>query len=333
MQRKQQVAESNPAREWSALQEGTGAVIVADRALLRVTGTDSTRWLNGMVTNSVTALPPGGGAYSFFLNAQGRIQGDCTLYREPISDESASFLLSTTAVQVDTLQPWLDRYIIMDEVEITRIFTEEASLLLAGPGVETALRTVALPLPESLKLLHADTPEGPVRLFTPAPARVPKVELRADTSLIATLRSKLVAAGVVEISPQTLEAWRVFEGTPLFGTDIRDRDLPQETGQEHALHFAKGCYLGQEIVERIRSRGQVHRSFTRFELNGEPPVSLPVKLEADGKPAGEITSVANITSPQGPRRLALGYGRRDLLSSEVALTYAGGTAQPLSTRS
>lgn len=327
------MTESNPAREWSALQEGAAAAMVPDRALLRVSGADSTRWLNGMVTNSVTALAPGGGAYSFILNAQGRIQGDCTLYREPVSGEPASFLLSTTAAQVTTLQPWLDRYIIMDEVEITRTSPEEASLLLAGPGVEAALRSVALPLPEALKLLHANTPEGPVRLFTPSPARVPKVELRADTSLVAVLRRKLVEASVVEISPQTLEAWRVFEGTPLFGTDIRDRDLPQETGQEHALHFAKGCYLGQEIVERIRSRGQVHRVFTRFQLRGEPPVSLPEKLEADGKPAGEITSIADTSSAQGPVRLALGYGRRDLLSSGAVLTYSGGTAQPLLQRS
>ena len=333
MQRKELVTESNPAQEWSALQEGTGGAVVADRALLRVTGADSTRWLNGMVTNSVMALSPGSGAYTFLLNAQGRIQGDCTVYQEPVSGEPASFLLSTTAAQAATLQPWLDRYIIMDEVEITRISTEEASLLLAGPGLEAALRALALPLPESLKLLHGDTPEGPVQLFTPPPGRIPKVELRANTSLVTALQRKLFEAGVVEISPQTLEAWRVFEGTPRFGTDIRDRDLPQETGQEYALHFAKGCYLGQEIVERIRSRGQVHRSFTRFQLSGEPPVSLPEKLEADGKPAGEITSVADIPSPQGHVRLALGYGRRDLLSSGAVLTYSGGSAQPLLQRS
>src|SRR5438309_2206231 len=102
-------------QELEAIQKGCGFVPVPDRAFLRVSGNDSTRWLNGMVTNSITALQPGEGAYSFLLNAQGRIQGDCTVYREPSGKESASYLLSTTATQINVVEPWLDRYIIMDD--------------------------------------------------------------------------------------------------------------------------------------------------------------------------------------------------------------------------
>lgn len=318
--------EASLKTEWSALHEGCGVAGVPSRALLRVTGADSTRWLNGMVTNSVSALAPGEGAYSFVLSAQGRIQGDCTVYRETSPAEPASFLLSTTAAQAEVLQPWFDRYIIMDEVELACTSRDDESLILLGPGTKAALQTLALPLPDPLKLLHANTPEGPVLLLTPSPGRAPLVEVRGAAGLIAATRQKLAEAGVVELSPLTLEAWRVFEAMPLFGIDIRDRDLPQETGQENALHFSKGCYLGQEIVERIRSRGQVHRLFTRFQLTGELASPLPAKLEADGKPAGEITSVAEIPSPQGPLWVALGYTRRELLRPGVILTYAGGTA-------
>jgi folate-binding protein YgfZ len=124
----------------------------------------------------------------------------------------------------------------------------------------------------------------------------------------------------------------MLEGTPLYGTDIRDRELPQETGQTRALHFAKGCYLGQEIVERIRSRGNVHRTFSGFRLDGELPVA-GAALEADSKQVGELTSVAAIPLPEelgGTVQLGLGYIRREALDRGLPITYTGGTAQPVS---
>ena len=331
-------------QELEAIQQGCGFAALPDRAFLRVTGTDSTRWLNGMVTNSVLALQPGEGAYSFLLNAQGRIQGDCTVYREPAvldvdEEPAASFLLSTTAAQLEVLQPWLDRYIIMDDVELTRALEDEANLLLLGPDVSSVLRSLALPMLEPLRLVHADTPDGTVLLCTPAPpsaeaSSVPRIEVRGAMAVIATLRGKLADAGVFEVSPEALDAQRMLEGTPLFGQDITERYLPQETGQSHALHFAKGCYLGQEIVERIRSRGQVHRLLTRFELTGSLPPSVPAPLEArEGeatKAAGELTSAAEIPAAEGPPRLlALGYLRREFLVPGTTLIYAGGTAAPV----
>ena len=136
-------------------------------------------------------------------------------------------------------------------------------------------------------------------------------------------------ANAVEVSPEALEAHRIFAGTPRYGTDIRNtdaaKDLPQETSQTHALSFNKGCYLGQEIVERIHSRGQVHRTFTAFTLTGELP-TLPTPLEANGKSAGELTSAVQI----GDALYALGYARREALDTHATITYAGGTATPRS---
>jgi folate-binding protein YgfZ len=87
----------------------------------------------------------------------------------------------------------------------------------------------------------------------------------------AQLWKALVQAGAVPVGSEALEKFRVMIGFPKYGTDIRERDLPQETEQDHALNFTKGCYIGQEIVERIRSRGAVHRTFRGFLLNGELP--------------------------------------------------------------
>ena len=111
-----------------------------------------------------------------------------------------------------------------------------------------------------------------------------------------------------------VEQLRILEGTPAYSVDITAKDLPQETNQMRALHFSKGCYLGQEIVERIRSRGNVHRTFSGFVLrNAGPTAGTP--LLAEGKEVGEITSVAAGSSlpGAGEKVLALGTIRREVL--------------------
>lgn len=295
-----------------------------------------------MVTNAIRPLAPGEGNYNFFLNAQGRIQGDGLIFREPAlrgpavpeaadpgpgGAEVPSYLIATGGDQVDFLQGHLDRFIIMDDVELTPAFPEQGSLSLAGPEAPAHLAHLHLPALDPLHLAYADTPHGAVLLLTPPPTLLPHFEVRAPVAVVQALAEELRQASVAEISPETLEGMRLVEGIPRFGTDIRDRDLAQETGQTHALHFAKGCYLGQEIVERIRSRGQVHRLLTSFRLEGSLPV-LPAPLEADGKAAGELTSAAEVALADGPVLLALGYCRREALDRHAVLLYPGGRAHP-----
>ncbi len=123
----------------------------------------------------------------------------------------------------------------------------------------------------------------------------------------AALRAALIAAGAAGCGPEAMEADRILSGIPRYGTDIRDKDLPQETAQARALSFSKGWpNIGQEIVERIRSRGAVHRTFTGFLIEGELP-SAGTALELDGKPVGEITSAATVPFERGEKKLALGY--------------------------
>jgi len=310
----------------TVLLEGAGFRPVTDRAFLRITGSDATRWLNGMVSNSIQALEPGDGNYNFLLNAQGRIQGDATVYRETTA-EPAEFLLATSAAQVETIQKHLDHFIIMDDVELTPAYEDEAGLLVLGKDAAGALAKVGLPAIDPLRLMHADTEHGPVLLHTPVSGTVPVFELRGAKATIDGLRKALE---IPEVSAESLEFLRLLDARPLFGQDIRNtetaRDLPQETAQTHALHFAKGCYLGQEIVERIRSRGQVHRQFTAFRLTGELPGTLPAPLNAGGKPAGELTSAALVPLAEGPVLVALGYVRQEAIDAKLVLAYTGGVA-------
>ncbi len=175
------------------------------------------------------------------------------------------------------------------------------------------------PPPQTVNLkrtLYAGAPVSLIQAYSPL---VPSFEIWSDPTTIASILAELHSTFALPISAEALEAHRILSQIPLFGKDIRDRDLPQETAQTHALHFAKGCYLGQEIVERIRSRGQVHRTFTAFTLTGTLP-ELPSPIESNGKPVGELTSAIQI----GDTLHALGYLRREALTQP--LTYPGGTA-------
>jgi folate-binding protein YgfZ len=128
----------------------------------------------------------------------------------------------------------------------------------------------------------------------------------------------LTAGGATPVGSEALELFRIARGVPRYGIDLRERNLPQETGQDHALNFSKGCYIGQEIVERIRARGNVHRTFTGFEVEGEPP-QPGTKVVAAGKEVGEITSAARLPFPDGDRTLALGYLRREVAAAGTAV--------------
>jgi aminomethyltransferase len=133
------------------------------------------------------------------------------------------------------------------------------------------------------------------------------------------------------VGTEALEMQRIVAGVPLYGVDIRERDLPQETEQMRALNFNKGCYVGQEIVERIRSRGNVHRKFTGFAAEGKAAILVGAKIICDEKEVGEITSVAVVTKPSGDRTVALGYIRREVGNPgrEVTIGTAKATVIPL----
>jgi folate-binding protein YgfZ len=281
-----------------------------------------------MATNSVQALEPGTGAYNFFLNAQGRIQGDGNIF----SSEDA-LLVETTRQQIATLIPYLDHYIIMDDVELADVSDSRHGLAVIGPEAVSLLTRIgisAIPQ-ETLKIESQPYEAGTVKILRAHSPLVPRFELWFDNPDDSQkLRQALENAGAVPASDQAVEYLRLLEGTPLYGIDIRDRDLPQETNQARALHFNKGCYLGQEIVERIRSRGNVHRTLTSFRLEGTLPAP-GAPLQASGKAVGELTSIASLPFPSQtgePLQIGLGYVRRAALDRHDPLHYEGGIAHP-----
>ncbi len=309
------------------LRTTAGWASLTDTGWIAVTGADRVRWLNGMVTNSVQALTPGEGAYSFLLNAQGRIQGDGIIWCEP-----ERLLIETSASQVGPMMALLDRFIIMDEVELQDATGEWHGLEVAGPRAAELLTQIGIVARTSrlLKRIASTWRSHDIRLISTHSPLLPRLEIwSADAEMIHVLGEALTEAGSASCSSEDFEQLRMLEGTPRFGIDIRDRDLPQETAQTRALHFNKGCYLGQEIVERIRSRGRVHRTFTRFRLHGTVPAAV-AELLAEDKPVGVLTSIS--PQPIDGATLALGYIRQEALERALPLTYAGGTAEALTSQ-
>ena len=277
-----------------------------------------------MVSNTVQALPEGQGNYSFLLSVQGRIQGDCYVYRR-----AADLLLDTSIHQVPALMKHLDHFVVMDDVELTDVSRDWTALSLAGPRAQQILATLgfspASPAPENARMTNTQIGEVPCTIIEARTLVVPRYELWFAPEHVLAVWETLQAAGATPCGLEAMEALRVMEGTPLYGVDLNDRDLPQETGQTRALNFSKGCYLGQEIVERIRSRGKVNRQSRQFALSSQPD-SLPIDLLSNGQSVGRVTSTASLSSAGGPDVLALGFIRVEVLERGEAITYNGGVA-------
>ena len=313
-----------PERETAALAGGVAAHDLGWLRRVAVRGEDRFRWLSGMVTNTVNELGTNAGAWNLVLNAQGRIQGDLHVWRE--GDELS---LTIAADQYERLLAHLERFIIMDDVELVPL-SEESALGLAGPLAAGVLGRLGLPAPAELMTSARAAWKGEeLRVVRGYGVLAPHYELWARATEIPALWQALVEVGATPVGAATLEAFRIAEGIPAYGIDIAERDLPQETSQMRALSFNKGCYLGQEIVERIHSRGNVHRHLRQLELSGPVPVAgAELKLEG-GAIAGEITSAAELLLASGKRVFALGMMRDEAEARNQSFTYTAGTAHIL----
>jgi folate-binding protein YgfZ len=310
--------------ELNSLLHAAGVSDLGWRGKILVTGSDRLRWLNGMVSNTVQSLPEGQGNYSFLLSVQGRIQGDCLVYRR-----ASDLLLDTAVDQVPALMKHLDHFVVMDDVELADVSRDWTTLSLAGPRAPQVLATIgfvpASPAPENARMSSSRIGEVPCIIIETPEVVVPRYELWFAPEHVLAVWETLQAAGADPCGLDAMEALRVLEAIPLYGVDLNDRDLPQETGQMRALSFSKGCYLGQEIVERIRSRGKVNRQFRQFVLSSRPD-SLPLDLRSNGQSVGRITSTASLSSASLPDVLALGFIRVEVMERGEAITFDGGEA-------
>jgi folate-binding protein YgfZ len=302
----------DPQAEFAALRSGCGIYDLGFRAKISLTGGDRVRWLNGMVTNNVRDLAVGQGAYAFLLNPQGHILGDLYAY-----NRGDSITVDTDSAQAEKILATFDHYIIMDDVEVTNLSQQITALGIGGPKSRGVLTAAGIDVPET-KPLEVVTPRCNCQcdclqctVVRGEDTQHESYEIWIAPQDVGNLWQALLAAGATPVGSEALELHRIVSGIPRYGVDIRERDLPQETEQARALNFNKGCYVGQEIVERIRSRGAVHRKFTGFLAEGTAQIALGSKVVAGEKEVGEITSAASLQVAGADKTVALGYIRRE----------------------
>jgi aminomethyltransferase len=279
---------------YQALRHGAAWIDLTSRGRIIVRGRDRARLLHAITSNEVKKMTPGSGCYAFLLSPQGRIQADLNLFC--FEDH---FLIDTEPELREKVFLHIKRYIIADQVELEDVTGATACLGLEGPDAARMLPTVPpadfahVPWEDASIAAVTATGQPGVRLFCPADSAAEYVHL-------------FESAGAVQAADDDVRLVRIENGRPRYGEDIRDTSLPQETQQMHAISFTKGCYLGQEIVERIRAQGRVNKKLTRVVLPGTDIPAPGTKTTIDEADA-EITSA--VLSPTSNEVVALAYVR------------------------
>lgn len=269
---------------YDALRHGAAWLDLDSRGRIVVRGRDRARLLHAITSNEIKKMVPGDSCYAFLLNPQGRIQADLHLLCL-----AEHFLIDTDPGLREKVLQHIRRYIIADQVELEDVSAQIASIGVEGPAA-----------PE-LQLAPGDRTVAPFTVTGQPGYRIyfPAENQAAIIGQLQSLGAKPATAGDARVV-------RIENGKPLYGEDIRDTTLPQETQQMQAVSFSKGCYLGQEIVERIRAQGRVNKKVERLELEGVDPPAPGTKLQVEGHDA-EITSA--VYSPHFGKVIALAYVR------------------------
>lgn len=295
------------ADEVRAVRRGAGLFELPGRGVLAVRGGDRVRWANGMLSNDVAALEdsgPGAGCYALLLTAQGRIVADLhVLLRE---DE---LWLETERAEIPEVIARLEKFVIADDVALLDRSAELARLAVEGPAAPAILETLAGgPLPPDA-WREVDPADGGFALAAYALAGGEGFQVFAHPARAQAVRARLLAAGnasgLVEAGAETLRVLRIEAGVPWLGEDLDETVLPDEAGLGDAVSTTKGCFTGQEVVARMRSRGRI--SHRLVGLRGGDEVLRPgAPVSIGGQRVGEVTSA--IRSPAAGA-IALAYLR------------------------
>ncbi|MGH7826525.1 MAG: aminomethyltransferase family protein [Candidatus Binatia bacterium] len=297
--------------EYKAVRSTAGLIDRCHRGLLQLTGPDRLSFLQGMLSNDLREIGPGEGQYATLLNQQGKVLADVR-----VLCSQNSFYLDLWEITKDKIVEHLNRYLVADEVEIADRSEGYGIISIQGPHSEKFLQTL---------LGQAELPKGPLQHaiveIDGAKSCVVRSSHTAETGfdlIVPKSALKNVAQRSTEIGKQFSAAWvgeeaqnilRVEAGIARYGVDFTEDNLLLEVGLDHAVSFKKGCYLGQEVVERIRSRGHVNKRLVGLIIDSEVETGGGDRITVSDREVGTITST--VFSPALKRRIALGYIHKD----------------------
>jgi folate-binding protein YgfZ len=297
----------NHTEQIEALRSHVGLVDRSDRGQVLVTGPDARSFLQALVSADLDPLEPGMGTPSLLLTPQGKLD---VAFRLLVVEND--FWLDTDPGFGAHLVESLERFRIRVKAELVDRTAEFGMWSVIGPDAADALDVVPASLHEHAPLGHARavrTEHG--------------VDVLGPSAAAADVLAALVR-GAPQVDAIVYDAWRIEQGVPVQPFDVDDKTIPQEAELERdAVSFTKGCFLGQELVCRIDTRGHVNRFLRRFHaIDGDWPAS-GAEVVVDGKVVGALTSVAAPELPTG----ALGYVRREVSPpATVDLRFDGGQA-------
>ncbi len=302
------------AAEYRAFKETAGFIDLSNRSRVCLLGEDRLKFLHGQVTNDVQGLKADGGCYAALVNAKAKMESDLYVYR--LADELLLDFEPGLTAKVTTR---LDKYIIADDVQIVDVAPHYGLVSVQGPKAAAAITALGIvpTLPTApLHWVKDSVPDvGDIYVMNQPRLGTTGYDVFIPSAGLGMIADKLLAAvkaqGGRACGWEAFEAARIEAGIPRYGVDMDDTNLAPEAGLEkRAISYSKGCYIGQEVIARIRTYGQVAKSLQRLELSGL--TELPekgTKLQVAGKDVGYITSSVRI--PGSHLTLALGYVRKE----------------------
>jgi folate-binding protein YgfZ len=315
-------------REYFLAKQSVALIDKNYRAYVSFTGPDRVRYLNAILTNNIKDLQPSQGNVALLLNPQGRILAEIETHAQP----DKVFCVSYGMIR-ERLIETLDKFIIMDDVVFTDDTERYGTVSLEGPAAAKIVREVAgieldsLGEIASLEVKIDSIPCSITRKTLGGFAGADILTVRENLgSIWKILLEKTKAAGGRAIGCTALNALRLEQGIPWFGYDFGEKQIPHEARLEDShISYTKGCYTGQEIVERVRSRGQVNRRRVELIFPGARVPSAGEALTAEGKEVGFVTRASAL--PSRPFAVGMGYLRKENNSIGSQVEWAGGSAK------
>ncbi|MGD0956745.1 MAG: glycine cleavage T C-terminal barrel domain-containing protein [Candidatus Acidiferrales bacterium] len=320
---------SDLEREYRAAHESAALLDTNWHALLTLVGRDRVKYLHNVSSNDIKSLPEGRGTLALLLNPQGHILAELEVYALP----EKLLLLSHASLRERTIAT-LKKYIIGSQVQVEDLTDKMGSLAVEGPrAAEVVAQACGVSLAELAEFSVREVPVGEIRRCyllrrshfgaTGAEFIVPRENLPA---LWRQLLSAVRAQGGEPVGMSTFHTLRLEAGVPWFLADFNDAMIPHEAALENThISFSKGCYTGQEIVERVRSRGHVNRKRVSLKFSTATAPPRGTKLRAGGAEVGYVTSAA--LSPAAGTAIGMGYVRREQFAAGSMLEFDGGTAE------
>ena len=291
---------SDIVTQYQAVAQGAGFFERVHRGRLRFDGADALPFLQALLSADIGSLTAGQRGYSTYLTPNGRMLADVHVIHR-----GDHLIADVPASRANALAARFDQVIFTEDVRVSDVSGSTLQIAVVGA---LAIERANLPGGDQVFAVSTDDPcPGSADLFAPAAEREAVV-------------AALMRAGVMPMSPELFEVFRIEAGRPLFGVDMTEETIPLEAGLlDRAISTTKGCYVGQEIIIRVLHRGGGRVAKRLVKLALDPAATVPpaagTPLTIDGRDVGAVTSA--VFSPASRRVVALGYVARDALQSET----------------